>query len=244
MRRCATRFAGEATRRLGAQPGAGVLTVSAPPAFGASWLVPLLGGFRALHPDIELNITTMRGLANFVADGVDVAVRHGLGRYPGLRCDRIATIAMVPVCSRELLAKHGNRRPRQPADLLTLPLLHDSERQDWALWFQAYGVADLGNMAASGISFDDQTLLIRAAASHQGVALVSEPLARPELEQGSLVRVLSVAWPQEFSYWLVCPRATAEQPKIVAFRDWLLAEGRSINEDVRRARQAARRRTL
>ena len=242
--RHAFRQIGEATRRLRAQPGAGVLTVSAPPAFGASWLVPLLGGFRALHPDIELNITTMRGLANFVADGVDVAVRHGLGRYPGLRCDRIATIAMVPVCSRELLAKHGNRRPRQPADLLTLPLLHDSERQDWALWFQAYGVADLGNMAASGISFDDQTLLIRAAASHQGVALVSEPLARPELEQGSLVRVLSVAWPQEFSYWLVCPRATAEQPKIVAFRDWLLAEGRSINEDVRRARQAARRRTL
>ena len=68
-------------------------------------------------------------------------------------------------------------------------------------------------------------LLIRAAESHQGVALVTETLARQELEQGSLVRVLEVAWPQEFAYWLVCPRATADQAKIVAFRAWLLAGG-------------------
>jgi LysR family glycine cleavage system transcriptional activator len=213
----------EATRRLRAQPGAGVLTVSAPPAFASSWLVPRLGGFRARHADIELNVVTTRGLANFAGDAVDVAIRHGLGRYPGLRCDRIATIAMVPVCSRQFLAQAG-RRPRLPADLLALPLLHDAERRDWALWFQAQGVTELGQAALSGVSFDDQNLLIRAAESHQGIALVSEPLARQELEQGRLVRVLKLAWPQEFSYWLVSPRATAEQPKIAAFRDWLLAE--------------------
>ncbi len=93
--RHAFRQIGEATRRLRALPNAGVLTVSAPPAFAASWLVPRLGRFRARHADIELNIATTRGLANFAADGVDVAIRHGLGRYPGLRCDRIASIAMI-----------------------------------------------------------------------------------------------------------------------------------------------------
>ena len=107
-----------------------------------------------------------------------------------------------------------------------MPLLHDAERQDWSLWFQAQGVADVGHAASSGISFDDQMLLIRAAASHQGVALVTETLARAELEQGSLVRALDVEWSQEFAYWLVCPRVIAEQPKIVAFREWLLEEGR------------------
>src|SRR5262252_4678364 len=50
--RHAFRQIGEATRRLHAQPNAGVLTVSAPPAFAESWLVPRLGGFRARHPDI------------------------------------------------------------------------------------------------------------------------------------------------------------------------------------------------
>ena len=232
--RHAFREIGEATRRLRATPDAGVLTVSAPPAFAASWLVPRLGRFRALHSDIELNITTTRGLANFLADGVDVAVRHGLGRYPGLRSDRITTIAMIPVCSPDLLA---GRRLHGPADLLALPLLHDAERTEWSLWFQAQGVPHIDHAASSGISFDDQMLLIRAAASGQGVALVTETLARPELEQGSLMRALDIAWPQEFAYWLVCPRATAEQRKIAVFRDWLLGEGRQVN---RRARQASR----
>jgi len=234
--RHAFRQIGEATRRLRAQPNASVLTVSAPPAFAAAWLVPRLGRFRTRHADIELNIATTRGLANFAADGVDVAIRHGLGRYPGLRCDRIDSIAMVPVCSPRLFTSLRDR-PRQPGDLLRLPLLHDGERQDWALWFQAHDVADIGHAASSGISFGDQRLVCRAAASHQGGALVSETLARSELEQGRLVRVLEVAWPQEFSYWLVCPRATAEQPKIVTFRDWL------ISESVRPARRAARGRT-
>lgn len=224
--RHAFRQIGEATRRLRALPNAGMLTVSAPPAFAASWLVPRLGRFRARHPDFELNIATTRGLANFATDGVDVGIRHGLGRYPGLRCDRIASVAMIPVCSPHFLASLGESVPRRPADLLALPLLHDAERQDWALWFQAQDVADLGQAASSGISFDDQMLLIRAAASDQGIALVTETLARPELDHGTLRRVLDVAWPQEFAYWLVSPRATAEQPKIVAFRDWLLAEGK------------------
>ena len=213
----------EATRRLQSAPNAGILTVSAPPAFAESWLVPRLGTFRARHADIELNIATTRRLANFTADGVDVAIRHGLGTYPGLRCDRIATIAMIPVCSPRFLAAMPNR-PRTPADLLHLSLLHDADRQEWALWFQAQGVTDIGHAASSGISFDDQMLLMRAAASHQGIALVTETLARRELDNGNLARVLDVAWPQEFSYWLVCPRATAEQPKIVAFRNWVISQ--------------------
>jgi LysR family transcriptional regulator, glycine cleavage system transcriptional activator len=81
--RHAFRQIGEATRRLRALPNAGVLTVSAPPAFAASWLVPRLGRFRARHADIELNIATTRGLANFAADGVDVAIRHGLRPLSG-----------------------------------------------------------------------------------------------------------------------------------------------------------------
>ena len=66
---------------------------------------------------------------------------------------------------------------------------------------------------------------------------MTETLARPELEQGSLVRAVDVAWPQEFAYWLVSPRSTAEQPKIAALRAWL------ISERARPARRAERGRT-
>jgi LysR family glycine cleavage system transcriptional activator len=238
--RHAFRQIGEATRRLHALPRAGMLTISAPPAFAASWLVPRLGRFTARHPEIELSITTTRRLTNFVADGVDVAIRHGLGRYPGLHCDRIAPIAMIPVCSPGFLATLAQRAPRQPTDLLHLPLLHDAERQDWPLWFQAQGVADVTQAALGGIRFDDQMLLIHAAASNQGIALVTEALARAELDRGNLVLALDVVWPQEFAYWLVYPRAAADEPKVAAFRDWLLDEGRQVNATEHPARPAKR----
>jgi LysR family glycine cleavage system transcriptional activator len=85
-------------------------------------------------------------------------------------------------------------------------------------------VADAGPAALDGISFDDQTLLIRAAASGHGVALVTDTLARTELDSGSLVQVLGRGWPQEFAYWLVTPRTVADQPPVAAFRAWILEE--------------------
>jgi LysR family glycine cleavage system transcriptional activator len=66
--------------------------------------------------------------------------------------------------------------------------------------------------------------LIRAAASGHGVALVTDTLARAELEFGSLVQVLAGDWPQEFAYWLVTPHAAADQPPVAAFRAWILQE--------------------
>jgi LysR family glycine cleavage system transcriptional activator len=146
-----------------------------------------------------------------------------LGRYKGLVCDRIAAIAMIPVCSPGFLASLP-APPRVAADLVRLPLLHDSDRQEWPLWFQAHGVAEAGHTMVHGISFDDQTLLIRAAAAGHGVALVTDTLARVELDAGSLVQVLDGDWPQEFAYWLVAPRAVADRPAVAAFRAWILGE--------------------
>jgi LysR family glycine cleavage system transcriptional activator len=34
-----------------------------------------------------------------------------------------------------------------------------------------------------------------------------------------------------YAYWIVCPRATANLPKITAFRNWLVGEA---EEDARR----------
>jgi LysR family glycine cleavage system transcriptional activator len=65
---------------------------------------------------------------------------------------------------------------------------------------------------------------IRAAASRQGVALVTDTLARAELDAGSLVQLLDGGLAQEFAYWLVTPRATADQPPVAAFRAWILGE--------------------
>ncbi len=45
-----------------------------------------------------------------------------------------------------------------------------------------------------------------------------------DLASGRLVRPFDYNLPAEFAYYIVCPEATADQPKVVAFRQWLLQE--------------------
>ena len=70
-------------------------------------------------------------------------------------------------------------------------------------------------------------MLVQAAMAGQGVALARRRLAELELAEGRLVRLFAISLPVEFAYYVVSPEATAERPKIRAFREWLLAEARA-----------------
>jgi LysR family transcriptional regulator, glycine cleavage system transcriptional activator len=71
-------------------------------------------------------------------------------------------------------------------------------------------------------------MLIWAAIEGQGVAIAKGTLAADDLRAGRLVRPFGQSMPADFSYWLVCPEASADRPKIVAFREWLLAEAGAV----------------
>ena len=54
---------------------------------------------------------------------------------------------------------------------------------------------------------------------------------RRDLISGRLVRPFALTLPVAYAYWIVCPMATADLPKIVTFREWLLGEAA---DDMRR----------
>ena len=67
-------------------------------------------------------------------------------------------------------------------------------------------------------------MVIDAAINGQGVALARTTLAAWDLINGRLVLPFPESLRLSKTYWIVCPKATAGLPKIVTFRDWLLAE--------------------
>ncbi len=81
---------------------------------------------------------------------------------------------LLPVASPALLA--NGPVLHAPEDCLHYPLLQHAERADWALWLQAHGV-EPDPRSRRGQSFDEDLLLLRAAASGQGIALVRAQLA-------------------------------------------------------------------
>ncbi len=212
----------EATSDLLTKHTPGPLTVSVLPSFAARWLVPRLGRFRHVRPDIDLRIDPSAELAGFADGDVDVGIRYGRGEYPGMRADWLMTEDIFPVCSAALL--EGPHALRDPQDLEHQVLLHDDGHGDWRTWLLAAGVERVD--PARGPIFTDSSMLIGAAMAGQGVALARGVLAADELAAGRLVRPFTLSLPTEYAYYLVCPRNTAEQPQIAAFRDWLLGEAR------------------
>lgn len=223
---------GAGTRELLDRDKSGVLTVSVSPNFAAKWLIGRLGDFTERHPEIDLRVSASLQHVDFVRDGIDVAVRHGAGDWPGLSVVRLCEEEVFPVCSPRLVA--GARPLSEPADLRHHALLHDPGPVSWAQWLAAAGVAGID--ARRGVSFNQTSLALDAAADGQGVALARSALAARDLIAGRLVRPFALALPAPFAYYVVCPKATAARPKIALFRDWLLSEAAA---DARRLAELA-----
>jgi LysR family glycine cleavage system transcriptional activator len=75
------------------------------------------------------------------------------------------------------------------------------------------------------------SMLIDAAIDGQGVALARTALAAWDITHGRLLRPVDVSLAMPNTYWIVCPKVTADIPKIASFRQWLLAEA---EDDARR----------
>jgi LysR family glycine cleavage system transcriptional activator len=208
------------TERLVQRQSSGILTVSTSPDFAAKWLVHRLGRFAALHPEIDLRVSATMHHVDFAREEVDLAVRHGDGKWPGLEAVNLCPETLFPVCSPKLAS--GRRRLRQPSDLLKLPLLHLDDRTDWVKWLDAAAIA--GANVDHGPVLNHASMLIDAAADGQGVALARTTLAAWDLINRRLVRPFATALPLSKTYWIVCSRAASMLPKIAMFRDWLLAE--------------------
>lgn len=212
----------EATQRLLNTDTLGTLTVSCLPSFAASWLVPRLGRFTAAHPDIELRVAPSPELSDFARDDLDVGIRYGSGKYPGLRADWLMTEDLFPVCSPGLL--NGPKPLQKPTDLKYHTLLQDDRIADWRTWLLAAGVDDAD--PSHGHLYTDSSMLLQAAAAGQGVALARGALAADDLAAGRLVKPFEFSLPSEYAYYIVCLETEAERPKIAAFREWIMQAAR------------------
>lgn len=199
-----------------------VVTVSTTQSFATRWLMPRLGSLRDHHPQIDLRVLASTHPADFVRDGVDVAVRLGRGGYPGMKVDALQEEWFSAVCSP---AFRGAAEIRQPSDLLRYTLLHDEpepripEEVDWASWLQAFGVHYPGG---SGPRFSHTYLTLEAAAGGQGIAIAADTLIGGDFRSGRLVRALPQRVLGPYRYHLL--RVPDARPLVQGFCEWVLEE--------------------
>jgi LysR family glycine cleavage system transcriptional activator len=210
------------------------LTLTAPPSFAAKWLAPRLGAFERAHPQVDVWLSAGMELVDMTAGEVDVAIRYGGGRYPGLEVSRLIGETVIPVVSPGLLNEHPLDTPR---DLFGQVLLHDGSPDlddscpDWSMWLAARGLKDIDGLR--GPRFNQSSLVIEAAVNGRGVALAKRTLAQADLEAGRLVAPLQIATVVDFAYYLVHPKAKGRLPQVKAFISWIEAEAQAHEEALR-----------
>lgn len=206
----------QAIERISARDVGGMLTVSSLTTIVLSWLVPRLPRFQAAQPDIDVRLMTSQRLVDFTREDVDVAIRFGDGKWPGLKSEWMFGELLTPLCGKQLVED-----VRTPEDLRQLPLIRTTE-EEWPIWFAAAGIQ--GVETIRGPLFDSTKIAAQAAIDGLGVVMAPPALFLDDLAAGRLFQPFELTVSTGKSYWLVVPEAWAGRPKIKAFRDWIFSE--------------------
>lgn len=209
----------EVLERLTRRRSRAQVTISATLAFTARWLIPRVSSFRALQPDVDLQLQASDDIVDLDTSGVDIAIRYGDGPYPGFDATPLLADSFAPVFNPML----GSA---VPDDLLRWPLIEFQWRRrltntpTWSRWFAAAGLAEPEEPPLLRLS--DESHAIQAAVAGQGVALVSLPLVKSELAAGQLVAPFALTIPG-FRHHLL--RRNGEMDAaITAVTNWLVSE--------------------
>lgn len=220
--------------QLRGRNGLASLAVSVTTAFATRWLVPRLGSFLALRPDVDVRLRAGGQPADFDVDEIDVAIRLGRGGFAGAVAVPLLEELVVPLASPAFIRAHGLRRA---TDLARVPLLHDDSMRragrttGWPLWRKTAKVRNLD--VSRGLHFDDGHLVLQAAAAGYGVALGRLTYALEELEAQRLRVPFGPSLEPDLKYYLLVPETRADEPAIRAFREWLVDEAARFDAKLR-----------
>ncbi|NNE88592.1 MAG: transcriptional regulator GcvA [Silicimonas sp.] len=210
-----------ATQRL---TGQSVLTVTAGPAFTSLWLAPRLYTFAAAHPEIELRFSASFNIVDFHRDDVDVAIRFGQGRDPGLYSLQLFDEWLTPMVTPQMAESI-----RRPEDLAKMTLLQDEQTSfikppvNWAAWFKVAGVA-VDQSDIHGPRFNQADHPVSAALAGAGALMGRVSLTEAALRDGRLVMPFDLSLKSGATYRIVCPEGSEERPRVAAFIDWVTSE--------------------
>ncbi|MFC4171137.1 LysR substrate-binding domain-containing protein [Microvirga sp. GCM10011540] len=192
------------------------------PIIGDRWLVPRFSRFAELHPEIDVQFT------NFVTadttEAADGVFRFGEGHWPGQKEDYLFGRNVALVGAPSLLSRMGGIVTAQDVRRYTV-LDHFQTPLRWSEFASAQGLSDFE--PTHTIRFGFYSLVIRAAISGQGLALVPRRLVQEELESGRLVNPAGLGFKSRNAYWFTTPEDRPMRTGLQAFHRWLLAEVRA-----------------
>ncbi|MEO0343263.1 MAG: LysR substrate-binding domain-containing protein [Pseudomonadota bacterium] len=198
------------------------LTVTAGPAFMASFLAPRMSDFVVAHPELEFRLTASLAMLNFQRDGIDLAIRFGGTSDEGYFSERIFQEWVAPMMSPERAQEIPQSKHLKPEHLIISAYGKTlAPVEDWGNWFTAAGLA---KRKPTGPVFANPEGALSYAANGGGVALGRISIADGFVRSGRLVMPFATSMRAQLYYRLVCPLGMENDPPVRQFRDWMRAQ--------------------
>jgi LysR family glycine cleavage system transcriptional activator len=198
------------------------LAVSLSSSIGVRWLMPRFDRFRTAHPEIEIAILSSNRSADLTSGEADLALRYGPGEWAGsLRGDLVLSCTVSPLCAPSVMEKI---KGLTPAEALARSTLIRLSWDDWDAWLEAAGAGHVE--PARKLTFPDFSIGVVAAVHGQGIVLGYSGFADAEIAAGTLVQPFELTVPVKNAYYVVYLEERFADPRVRAFRDWVVAEGR------------------
>jgi len=214
----------EAETAVGRRRGtvAGMVRLSVPVIFGRLYLTPRIGKLLEAHPALELDILFNDGVADLVAEGIDLAVRAGMIADSSLIARRLGTVARHAMASTAYLQRRGT--PQAPADLLEHDCLMFTQGASPTHWTFEGPDGKISIPIRGRFRSDSGEGVREAVVSGYGIGLLPSWYFRDEIEQGS-VRILLKEWQVPgVPVHMIYPSRRHLSPRIRAVMDFLTRE--------------------
>jgi len=199
----------------------GVLRISANVFFGRKHILPYLGEFRQLYPDLKLDIDMSDRLVDLVNEGYDVAIRGAPLPDSSLMARKLGGNPRVLCASPDYIARKG--APCSPDDLRN----HDYIGFDpMPVWYFSGPDGEIAfNLDDPVISGDSGDFAYEAALYGLGLTVKSSAHVWEDLRDGRLVEVMT-EYPitRTGNIYAVYPPAKFVAPKVSAFVDFLISK--------------------
>jgi len=166
----------------------GRLRVSAALSHGRLCVVPLLGRFAELYPDILVDIALTDALVDVAAGQADVAVRFGPLSDSNLVARKLGETRRVVVAAPAYLARMGT--PQVPENLHRHNCLNFNFRRAEPVWPFARDGKGIAMTVHGNIEANNGETLGQLAAIGVGIARVGAFSVVPEIADGRLVPIL------------------------------------------------------
>lgn len=193
----------------------GVLKLSVAPSFATRWLLPRLDDFRGKYREIQIELQPSIEVTDFRKADLDVAIRHGKGRWRGLKSIKLFDEYLVPVTSPSFASSLDHN------DFWGETLVSASPRKkEWLQWIENQTGEHITDLKL--IHYPTQALALDAAVAGGGIALADRHLIEGDVREKRLVVLQDKPYPNGQGFYVAHRKGPVVEAKVKVFCEWLI----------------------